>query len=27
VCLAVTVNRQGKPGTQSAAKCVDIPDD
>jgi hypothetical protein len=27
VCLAVTVNRQGKPGEQSAAKCVDIPDE
>ncbi|WP_309713957.1 serine/threonine-protein kinase [Pseudolysinimonas sp.] len=27
VCLAVTVNRQGKPGEQSAAKCVDVPDD
>lgn len=27
VCLAVTVNRQGKPGVQSAAKCVDAPDE
>ena len=27
VCLAVTVNRQGKPGTQSAEKCVDVADD
>jgi hypothetical protein len=27
VCLAVTVNRQGKPGAQSAAKCVDVPDE
>jgi tRNA A-37 threonylcarbamoyl transferase component Bud32 len=27
VCLAVTVNRQGKPGEQSAAKCVDVPDE
>jgi hypothetical protein len=27
VCLAVTVNRQGKTGAQSAEKCVDIPDE
>jgi len=27
VCLAVTVNRQGKPGAQSAEKCVDVADD
>ena len=27
VCLAVTVNRQGKTGAQSAAKCVDVPDE
>ena len=27
VCLAVTVNRQGKPGQQSAAKCIDVPDE
>jgi tRNA A-37 threonylcarbamoyl transferase component Bud32 len=27
VCLAVTVNRQGKAGTQSAEKCVDVTDD
>jgi serine/threonine protein kinase len=27
VCLAVTVTRQGKPGEQSAEKCVDVPDE
>jgi hypothetical protein len=27
VCLAVTVNRQGKAGEQSAEKCVDVPDE
>ena len=27
LCLAVTVNRQGKPGAQSAQKCVDVPDE
>ena len=27
VCLAVTVNRQGKPGSQSAEKCVDVADE
>lgn len=27
VCLAVTVNRQGKTGEQSAEKCVDVPDE
>lgn len=27
VCIAVTVNRQGKPGGQSAEKCVDVSDD
>ena len=27
VCLAVTVNRQGESGTQSAAKCVDVADE
>jgi tRNA A-37 threonylcarbamoyl transferase component Bud32 len=27
VCLAVTVNRQGKTGAQSAEKCVDVPDE
>jgi tRNA A-37 threonylcarbamoyl transferase component Bud32 len=27
VCLAVTVNRQGKPGAQSAEKCVDVADE
>jgi len=27
VCIAVTVNRQGKTGGQSAEKCVDIADD
>jgi hypothetical protein len=27
VCLAVTVNRQGKSGVQSAEKCVDVADD
>jgi tRNA A-37 threonylcarbamoyl transferase component Bud32 len=27
VCIAVTVNRQGKTGGQSAEKCVDVSDD
>lgn len=27
VCLAVTVNRQGKAGSQSAEKCVDVADE
>lgn len=27
VCLAVTVNRQGKTGERSAEKCVDVPDE
>lgn len=27
VCLAVTVNRQGKAGAQSAEKCVDVEDE
>lgn len=27
VCIAVTVNRQGKTGGQSAEKCVDVADD
>lgn len=27
VCLAVTVNRQGKAGAQSAEKCVDVADE
>ena len=25
VCISVTVNQQGKLGTPSAAKCVDVP--